>query len=81
MIHVNDKENFMKNVYDENKPWSYYLERIEEESKLRKQLQEQRQNETEIGRIAIIMVAQEMIDKGYDTRDCSWIIDDDDLPF
>lgn len=46
-----------------------------------KLLDEQRRNETEVGRVASIMIAQYMHEQGWSTRDIEPFINNDKLPF
>ena len=46
-----------------------------------KLLDEQRKNETEVGRVASIMIANYMHEQGWSTRDIEPLINNDKLPF
>lgn len=81
LIHVNEYYKFLKRFYNIDKPIEYYINRMCEYIEWCKLLDEQRRTETEVGRVASIMIAQYMHEQGWSTRDIEPFINNDKLPF
>lgn len=79
LIHVNEYQKFLQRFYQIDKPVEYYINRMCEYVEWCKLLDEQRRNETEVGRVASIMIAQYMHEQGWSTRDIDYLVNDDDF--
>ena len=78
---MNEYQKFLQRFYRIDKPVEYYINRMCEYIEWCKLLDEQRKNETEVGRVASIMIAQYMHEQGWSTRDIEPFINNDKLPF
>ena len=78
---MNEYYKFLKRFYNIDKPIEYYINRMCEYIEWCKLLDEQRRNETEVGRVASIMIAQYMHEQGWSTRDIEPFINNDKIPF
>lgn len=78
---MNEYQKFLQRFYRIDKPVEYYINRMCEYVEWCKLLDEQRRNETEVGRVASIMIAQYMHEQGWSTRDIEPFINNDKLPF
>ena len=78
---MNEYQKFLQRFYRIDKPVEYYIKRMCEYVEWCKLLDEQRKNETEVGRVASIMIANYMHEQGWSTRDIEPFINNDKLPF
>ena len=78
---MNEYQKFLQRFYRIDKPVEYYINRMCEYVEWCKLLDEQRKTETEVGRVASIMIAQYMHEQGWSTRDIEPFINNDKLPF
>lgn len=78
---MNEYQKFLQRFYNIDKPVEYYIENMNQYIAWCKLLDEQRKIETETARIATIMIADYMHERGWSTRDIDYLVNDDDLPF
>lgn len=78
---MNEYQKFLQRFYRIDKPVEYYINRMCEYVEWCKLLDEQRKTETEVGRVASIMIANYMHEQGWSTRDIEPFINNDKLPF
>lgn len=76
---MNEYQKFLQRFYQIDKPVEYYINRMCEYVEWCKLLDEQRRNETEVGRVASIMIAQYMHEQGWSTRDIDYLVNNDDF--
>lgn len=76
---MNEYYKFLKRFYHIDKPVEYYIENMNQYIAWCKLLDEQRKIETETARVASIMIADYMHERGWSTRDIDYLVNDDDF--
>ena len=76
---MNEYQKFLQRFYHIDKPIEYYIENMNQYVAWCKLLDEQRKIETETARVASIMIADYMHERGWSTRDIDYLVNDDDF--